>query len=138
MVNTKDVKVGVIWGGVVAPYADMLYHWRATPPATLSSGATGWRSGFIAQFGSPEQNPAFWAAISPSTYLKDLSGPLQLHHAEGDEEVPVSFSENLAAQAKQAGVDVELYLYPGDNHNISVNFSLAMRRTIAFFDQYLK
>ena len=138
MVTTKDVKVGVIWGGVVAPYADMLYNWHATPPATLSSGATGWRSGFATRFGSPEQNPDFWAAISPSTYLKDLSGPLQLHHAEGDEEVPVSFSENLAAQAQKEGVDVELYLYPGDNHNINANFSLAMRRTIAFFDKYLK
>ena len=138
MVTTQDVKVGVIWGGVVAPYADLLYNWHPTPPATLSSGATGWRGGFSAQFGTPEENPDFWAAISPSTYLKDLSGPLQLHHAEGDEEVPVAFSKNLFAQAQQAGLNVELYLYPGDNHNISANFALAMQRSIAFFDRYLK
>ena len=138
MVTTKDVKVGVIWGGVVAPYADLLYNWHATPPATLSSGATGWRGGFSAQFGTPEENPAFWAAISPSTFLKDLSGPLQLNHAAADEEVPVAFSQNLYAQAQQEGLNVELFIYPGDNHNISTNFSLAMQRSIAFFDRYLK
>jgi hypothetical protein len=38
----------------------------------------------------------------------------------------------------QANQGVELYLYEGDNHNISSNFSVAMRRTIEFFDMYLK
>jgi uncharacterized protein len=33
---------------------------------------------------------------------------------------------------------VELYLYEGDNHNISHSFSIAMQRTIEFFDRYLK
>jgi hypothetical protein len=33
---------------------------------------------------------------------------------------------------------VELYIYEGDNHNISNNFSVAMQRTIEFFDRYLK
>jgi hypothetical protein len=28
--------------------------------------------------------------------------------------------------------------YPGDNHNIADNFGLAMQRSIAFFDQYVK
>jgi hypothetical protein len=38
----------------------------------------------------------------------------------------------------QANQGVELYLYEGDNHNISNNFSVAMQRTIEFFDRYLK
>jgi hypothetical protein len=32
----------------------------------------------------------------------------------------------------------EFYTYEGDNHNISNYFSLAMQRTIEFFDRYLK
>jgi len=32
----------------------------------------------------------------------------------------------------------ELYTYPGDNHNLSANFGIAMQRTVAFFDQYVK
>ena len=36
------------------------------------------------------------------------------------------------------GKPVELYTYPGDNHNINGNFVPAMQRTIAFFDKYVK
>jgi dipeptidyl aminopeptidase/acylaminoacyl peptidase len=32
----------------------------------------------------------------------------------------------------------ELHTYPGDNHNISANFGVAMQRTVAFFDEYVK
>jgi hypothetical protein len=32
----------------------------------------------------------------------------------------------------------ELYEYPGDNHNLSNYFTLAMQRSIDFFDRYVK
>jgi fermentation-respiration switch protein FrsA (DUF1100 family) len=32
----------------------------------------------------------------------------------------------------------EFYTYDGDNHNLSNSFSLAMQRTVEFFDRYLK
>ena len=41
MVISKDVKVGVIWAGVVASYPDMLYHWRRTGPFTPSPSSRG-------------------------------------------------------------------------------------------------
>jgi dipeptidyl aminopeptidase/acylaminoacyl peptidase len=91
-----------------------------------------------AQFGTPDQNPAFWDSISANSYLADLSGPLQLHHGTQDGEVPLEFSQTLAEQVQAAGGKVELYTYPGDNHNISNYFSTAMQRTITFFDEYLK
>jgi fermentation-respiration switch protein FrsA (DUF1100 family) len=37
-----------------------------------------------------------------------------------------------------AGQPVELYIYDGDNHNLSINFSTAMQRSIEFFDEYVK
>ena len=86
MVISRDIKAGVIWGGVVASYPDMITRWRATPPATLSAGARDWRSSFIEQYGTFEENPQFWASISANSYLADLSGPLQFHHGEADEE----------------------------------------------------
>lgn len=89
-------------------------------------------------YGTPEQNPAFWASISPDAYLEDLSGPLQLHHGTADESVPAEFSQTLYAQVLAAGRYAELYLYEGDNHNLSNSFSLVMRRTIQFFDTYVK
>ena len=36
------------------------------------------------------------------------------------------------------GQSYTLYTYPGDDHNISANFGVAMQRTVAFFDQYVK
>lgn len=90
------------------------------------------------EHGSPEQNPEFWRAISANSYLQDLSGPLQLHHGTADESVPLLFSQRLHEQVQSAGGDSELYEYPGDNHNISNYFTLAMQRSIAFFDLHLK
>lgn len=140
MVISKDVKVGVIWAGVVASYIDLLYNWRRTGSFTPSpsSRGVGWRTGWIESFGTPEQNPAFWDSVSATSYLADLSGPLELHHGTEDEDVPLEFSIRLAELARDAGKVADLYTYEGDNHNISGNFSTAMQRTIAFFDLYLK
>ena len=143
MVTTKDIKAGVIWAGVVASYPDLMTRWRrpaSVPTPSIPQSARRWRQEFTEKYGSPEQNPAFWASISPSAYLADLSGPLQLHHGTADTDVPMEFSSNLYRQAQEikAPMAVEYYEYPGDNHNLSKSFSIAMRRSVAFFDQYVK
>ncbi|MCC7118566.1 MAG: S9 family peptidase [Anaerolineales bacterium] len=140
MVISKDIKAGVIWAGVVASYPDLLYNWNRTGAFTPSpsSRGVGWRTAWLEQFGAPEQNPAFWDSISATSYLADLSGPLQLHHGSADEDVPVEFSIRLAELARAAGQTADLYIYDGDNHNISKNFSTAMQKTIEFFNLHLK
>jgi len=140
MVISQDVKVGVIWAGVVASYPEMLYNWRRTGSFTPSpsSRGVGWRTSWLEQYGAPEDNPAFWDSVSATSYLADLSGPLQLHHGTNDEDVPLEFSIRLAEQARVAGQIADLYIYDGDNHNISANFYPAMQKTIEFFDLYLK
>jgi len=140
MVISSDIKVGVIWAGVVASYPDLIYNWRRTGSLTPSPSSTGrsWRSAYIEQYGTPEQNPAFWDSISATSYLADLSGPIELHHGTADEDVPVEFSIRLAELGRQNSQIINLYTYEGDNHNISKYFSQAMRQTISFFDIYLK
>ena len=140
MVISKDVKVGVIWAGVVASYPDMLYNWRRTGSFTPSpsSRGVGWRTQWIEAYGTPEDNPVFWDSVSATSYLADLSGPLELHHGTADEDVPLEFSIRLAELARDAGKVANLYTYDGDNHNISKYFSTAMRQTIAFYDSVLK
>ena len=141
MVISKDVKVGVIWAGVVGSYPDLVYKWRRTGAAVTpspSSQGRGWRTGWLEQYGTPEQNPAFWKAVSANSYLADLSGLIQILHGTADEDVPVAFSETLYGQIRAAGQYAELYTYPGDNHNISTSFDTAMAQTIAFYDTYLK
>lgn len=138
MVISKEIKAGVIWAGVVAPYPDLL-KWYPTPPATLSDGAFSWREPFIQTFGSPAENPSFWASISPSTFIQDLSGPLQLHHGIQDSDVPYQYSLDLYNALKAAGKTVDFYTYPGSDHNLYGRaFGDAIYRTLQFFNQYVK
>lgn len=143
MVVSRDIKAGVIWAGVVASYPDMLSQWRrgsitSPSPSANISGRGGWRVGLINQYGTPENNPVFWSSISANSYLADVSAPIQLHHGTLDKSVPYEFSEKLHNSLKSAGKESELYLYPGDSHDIPNNFGIAMTRTLAFFDKYVK
>ncbi len=143
MVISQDVRAGVIWAGVIADYADLFCCWRTPVPGvpTRTPDATqqvGWRGRWVEEYGSPDENPDFWRWLSANTYLQDISGPLQLHHGTADTSVPVDFSRNLYEEMQDAGLPVEYYEYEGDDHNLSGYFSLAMQRTIEFFDRYLK
>ncbi len=141
MVISKEIKAGVIWSGVVASYPDLMEHWRRAPwvpTPVVPESARHWRSDLTQQYGTPEQNPAFWASLSPNSYLSDLAGPLQLHHSTTDPEVPFEFSQTLSDQVKAAGKTVEFYSYAGDDHNLSKHLTLALQRSVAFFDKYVK
>lgn len=142
MVTTKDIKAGVIWAGVVASYEDMAKNWRRSRPWMPSEREQAFRrpgrQALIEKYGSPEENPQFWKSIAPISYVKDISGPVQIHHGEADEEVPLLFSKKLNDAMRDAGKTVEFYTYSGDNHNISNNLDTALQRSVDFFDKYLK
>lgn len=139
MVVSQDIKAGVIWAGVVGSYEDLLNNWRRhSSILPLPSGARRWRQVLVEKYGTPEQNPAFWDSISATTYLTDIYGPLQLHHGTGDTSVPILFSQKLEARMKDAGKEVELFVHPGDDHNLSQNFVMAIGRSVEFFDKHLK
>lgn len=141
MVSDPEIKAGVIWGGVVGSYDDLLNNWRrpGITPFTPPPGArASWRTTLVKMYGTPNKNPSFWNSISATSYLSDISGPLQLDHGGSDSSVPVEFSEKLYKELKDKGKTVELYTYPGDDHNISANFNLAEQRSIDFFNKYLK
>ncbi len=141
MVITNTIKAGVIWAGVVADYPDLFARGTPFPTPSLTTTPTArnrWRTTWLQEFGTPEENPAFWNAISANAYLADLSGPIQLHHGTADESVPLAASQTLYAQMLAANQTVEFYTYDGDNHNLAGYFTTAMNRTLEFFDNYLK
>ncbi|MFN3330918.1 MAG: alpha/beta fold hydrolase [Caldilinea sp.] len=141
MVTDPDIKAGVIWAGVVANYPDLLTRWRRsnnTLAPAISNQARRWRVQLQEQYGTPEENPEFYASISANSYLADLSGPIQLHHGTADASVPYEFSTTLLEQLQAAGRPGELFTYRSDDHNISQGFNEAMVRSIAFFDEHVK
>ncbi|MBI2032853.1 MAG: alpha/beta fold hydrolase [Candidatus Levybacteria bacterium] len=142
MVINKDIKAGVIWAGVVASYEDLANNWHRSQPFIPSERERATRRpsrlALIEKYGDFKQNPGFWESIAPIYHVKDISGPLQLHHGTLDQEVPVLFSERLKDALQKAGKTVEFYTYDGDDHNLSQNLSLALDRSVRFFDTYLK
>ncbi len=143
VVDPEDIKVAVIWGGVVSSYYDLMYNWQRNviyrpPPSELANRNSG-RQQLISLYGPPASASAFWQSIDPTAHLSDIAAPIQLHTGGSDEEVPMAFSQSLYAKLQALGKMVEYYNYPGGDHNISdPNFTPAMDRTIQFFDTYLK
>jgi dipeptidyl aminopeptidase/acylaminoacyl peptidase len=129
MVVDPTIKAGVIWGGVVAAYADM---------TDINGRPRFGTRGLLENYGDPSLDPEFWASISANSFLADLSGPLQLHHGSADDSVPVHFSYDLTEQARAVGQIAELYIWDGDDHNISKYFTGAILQSIAFFDLHVK
>lgn len=142
MVTTGDIKAGVIWAGVVASYEDMATNWRRSTPWRPSTREQQTRrptrQELIDKYGDFEANPEFWESISPIFHVSEISGPIQLHHGTADGDVPVLFSERLRDALQSAGKEVEYYAYEGDDHNLSANLSVALNRSVQFFDKYLK
>ncbi|MDD5147789.1 MAG: alpha/beta fold hydrolase [Candidatus Daviesbacteria bacterium] len=144
MVISSDIKAGVIWAGVVGTYDELLNKWHGIKPTTFSNQEiaghiSSIRQNLILKYGTPSSNPSFWQSIDPRFFLKDISGPLQLHQGLADAEVPFLFSEGLKNDLEKQGKPVEFYTYNGADHNISgPSFNLAMQRSIEFFNKYLK
>lgn len=135
MVVDPNIKAGVIWAGVVASYTEMMSSWFGRGGG---SNRSGWSSQMIDANGTPDENPAFWNALSANSYLTDLSGPVQIHHGTGDTTLPYAYSVTLDEQIRAAGQHTELFLYPNDDHNIAANRDDALTLSVAFFHIHVR
>ncbi|HRN96242.1 MAG TPA: alpha/beta fold hydrolase [Candidatus Levybacteria bacterium] len=136
----KRIQSAVIWSGAVGSYADLLYHWNSN---------TVWNSSvdqnivkpaqLVAQFGSFNDNPQFWSEISPTSYIHDISIPIQLHHSQYDQTVPAEFSQKLDRLLRQENKQSELYIYSHVNHDMEgPDTPLVLYRTLHFFNSTLQ
>ena len=130
---TDRAKAAVFWAGVVGSYVDMLETYiprisflqRLSPPV-------------IEEFSLPSENPEYWNTIDPFHYLDDITTPVQLHHGNSDSSVPVELSISLYNALLAAGKEVELFQYPGMDHNFfGEAFNDAMSRTVEYFRKHL-
>ncbi|QQG43177.1 MAG: alpha/beta fold hydrolase [Candidatus Daviesbacteria bacterium] len=142
VISSADIKAAVIWNGVVGTYDDLMNNWRRrvtySPPPNQLALRSLHRNNLIKKYGSLADNPNFWHSIDPNYYIQDIAAPVQLHAGLSDEEVPWQFSEGLYNRLKEAKKEVKFYTYLEADHNLSQPFSVAIQRSIDFFDQYLK
>lgn len=92
----------------------------------------------IERYGTPEANPDFWNGVSAKNYFDRIVTPIQNHHGSADESVELKWSDELAGWLKEAGKELDYHVYPGEPHEFTVAWPLVMRRTVEFFDHYLK
>jgi dipeptidyl aminopeptidase/acylaminoacyl peptidase len=131
MVTRSEVRATVVFAGVSASAVDDFYYLAQMIRRPLAE--------LVQRFNVPEADPERYARMSPITYLRWMAGPVQLHHGTADANVPYWHTQQLVQALATAGVPYEFYSYPGAPHTFSgATWELAMRRTVAFFDRYLK
>jgi carboxymethylenebutenolidase len=87
----------------------------------------------------------FYGAATETARVPNIKAPLLLHYAEADERINAMWP-TFEAALKAAGVQYEMYIYPGTQHGFHNNSTpryqepsakLAWERTIAFFKKHL-
>ena len=86
--------------------------------------------------GLPEDNPGFWADISPENYWSQVSAPIMIHHGDRDKSCPVRWARAATKGLKAVGKDVILHIYKGEGHNLAAGWSTAMDRSIDFMGRF--
>lgn len=136
-----DIPAAVIWAGAVYTYTDFTTYRiqdSSYVPLPSSSPTTGRRQRLIAAVGEiTEENP-YWKLVAPTSYLNDLTGAIQIHHAVDDDVVNIEYSRNLKALLDKTSVQHQLFEYESGGHNLSgYAFVEAMERGVNFFKKYL-
>lgn len=119
----------VLFAPVSADARDNFEKWISRRPEVAQA--------IVATHGSPAENPAFWEAISPLTFFKDITAPVMIQHGAADESVPLAWSQSAAEALRAVGKDVTLHVYPGEPHEFIDAWPAVMERTAAFFDRRL-
>ena len=138
----KDIPAAVIWAGAGYTYSDLrdyrLSDRSYRPPATDNPQRRE-RQRLNDTHGTFDPNNEFWKQVPATNYFDEVKTAIELHHAVDDVTVSVEYSRNLMKILDNTNLDHQLYEYPSGGHNISgSSFSTAMRRTVEFYDRYLK
>jgi dipeptidyl aminopeptidase/acylaminoacyl peptidase len=149
----NDKKVG-IFGGSYGGFMSLMAIGR-TPDEFAAAvqwyGIINWRTMYRDQdellkayqrslLGTPEKDGAVYDAASPLTYMKAAKAPLLTIQGENDIRVPRGQAQEVHDLLKAKGNVVETIFYPEEGHGFQKreNQLDSLRRTIGWFDKYLK
>jgi dipeptidyl aminopeptidase/acylaminoacyl peptidase len=89
--------------------------------------------------GNPDTNRRVYEQDSPITYIRNEKAPLLVLQGDNDPRVPKEEAQQVVDILKEEGRVVDAHYYPNEGHGFvkRENQIDAIRRTIAWFDQYL-
>jgi dipeptidyl aminopeptidase/acylaminoacyl peptidase len=127
-------KTGDIWAAGVAAYG--VSNWR-----TMLTHADPFLQEYVkGLLGSPERDSAVYDKTSVMNYIRAEKAPLLLLQGENDIRVPKEEAEQIVATLRAKGNTVDVRYYPQEGHGWRKREDQvdALRRTVDWFDKYLK
>ena len=90
--------------------------------------------------GDPVKNKKAYDAASPITYIHNVMVPLLVLQGDNDPRVPKEEATQVVELLKRDGKTVDAHYYPNEGHGFEKreNQIDAIRRTVDWFDRYLK
>jgi dipeptidyl aminopeptidase/acylaminoacyl peptidase len=146
-----DSRLGITGGS----YGGFMTMWAVTQThrfkaAVASAGLANWLSYYgengidgwmVPYFGaSAYQDPAVYAKSSPINFIGNVRTPTFAYVGERDIECPAPQTQEFWHALKALGVPTSVMIYPGEGHALRdpEHTADAMRRTIEWFDKYVK
>jgi dienelactone hydrolase len=146
-----DTRLGITGGS----YGGFMTMWTVTQTnrfkaAVAAAGVSNWLSYYgengidawmVPYFGgSVYDDPAVYAKSSPINFIKNVRTPTFAYVGERDIECPAPQTQEFWHALKSLGVPTSVMIYPGEGHGLRdpEHTADAMRRTIEWFDRYLK
>jgi dipeptidyl aminopeptidase/acylaminoacyl peptidase len=102
------------------------------------NGIDGWLSPYFGP--SPYEDPAVYAQSSAINFIRNVRTPTFEYVGELDIECPAPQTQEFWHALKSLGVPTEVMIYPGEGHGLRdpENSADAVKRTVEWFDRYLK
>ncbi len=89
------------------------------------------------RWGTPRENPDFWAGVSPEGHFDRITEPVLILHGTEDTTCPPRWATRTARAMQRAGVTAILKWYQGEGHTFGPAFDRAMRRSLTFLEHRL-
>lgn len=125
VVDPDLVGAAVVWASVSTLAAENFEQWT-------EDGRPEVAQEIVDRWGSPEDDPDFWAGISSRTYLDRIETPVMMHHGTADESCPYVWAEQTRDALSDEGADVTFHAYEGERHAFEGDWELSMQRTVDF------
>ena len=122
-----------IWAAAVEEYG--IIDWSSM----LKSSDPSLNEYLKALLGDPAQSRKVYQDDSPITYIRNEKAPLLVLQGDNDPRVPKEEAQQVVEILKKEGRIVDAHYYPNEGHGFvkRENQIDSIKRTIAWFDQYL-